>query len=128
MAYCNRASAKGAKGDLNGALADCNEAIKLEPNLDTAYDPRGNVDDDKRNLDAALADYTTAIKLNPDYAAAYFNRGVAKHHKGDSIGALADYNKAITLWQIALRQKPNQKQQLQKWIEKAEKARKHATQ
>jgi len=116
---------RGGKGDLNGALADCNEAIKLDPNLDTAYELRGNVEDDKGDSDAALVDYTTAIKLNPDYAAAYFNRGVAKHHKGDSTGALADYNKAISLWQKAIRQNPGQKQWLQAWIEKAEKAKQH---
>ena len=39
-AYCERASAYCWKGEANMAIADCNEAIRLDPNLSDAYNVR----------------------------------------------------------------------------------------
>jgi tetratricopeptide (TPR) repeat protein len=116
--YNTRGEAKLAKDDLDGALADFNKAIELNPNLAGAYDNRGRVelaksDRDKilaetwnkfgrikkneGDLDGALVGYNKAIELNPDFAIAYSNRGLVKKTKGDLDGALADFNKAIEL-------------------------------
>src|SRR5258705_124712 len=93
--YINRGNARYGKGDLDGALADYDKAIELNPKDALAYYNRGNVKDKTGDVDGALADYGKAIKLKPKDALAYYNRGNAKYRKGDLDGALADANKAV---------------------------------
>ena len=97
IAYSNRGVAKKAKGDLDGAIADYNRAIELDPKDASAYYNRGNAKKAKGDLDGAIADYNRAIELDPKLAIAYYNRGNAKDDKGDLDGAIADYNRAIEL-------------------------------
>ena len=52
-----------AKGDLEGALQDHNEAIRLKPDLAEAFSNRGIVRSDKGDLEGALQDYNDAIRL-----------------------------------------------------------------
>jgi tetratricopeptide (TPR) repeat protein len=93
------AVAKTKKGDFQGALADYNEIVKLNPKNANAYYNRGllkatNLQDDQ----GALADYDRAIKLKPTDDAPYNNRGNLKADKlKDYQGALVDYNRAIEL-------------------------------
>jgi Flp pilus assembly protein TadD len=54
------------KGDLNGAMTDYNQAIKLNPNNARAYTNRGNAKRKEGDLDGAMADYTRAAKLGGD--------------------------------------------------------------
>jgi tetratricopeptide (TPR) repeat protein len=89
--------AKQNKGDWNGAMADYNEAIRLDPTYSSAYDNRGNVKRQKGELNGAMADIDQAIRLNPKNAFAYNNRGIVKEAKGDLAGAIADYSQAISL-------------------------------
>ena len=99
-AYFNRGIAHRAKGDLDGALADYTEAIRLKPDYALAYNNRGAARNDKKDLDGALADYTEVIRLKTDFACAYCaynSRGIAREAKGDLDGALADYTEAIRL-------------------------------
>jgi tetratricopeptide (TPR) repeat protein len=95
--YNDRGIAKQNKGDLDGAMADYNQAIKLDPKLDVAYINRGNVKQKKGDLEGAMADYNQAITLNPKNVLAYRCRGDIKRKKGDLDGAIADYNRAIKL-------------------------------
>ena len=97
IAYTNRAVAYYHKGDLDSALADYNEAIRLDPTYERAYDDRGNVYRRKGDFDRALADYNQAIHLDPKYAAAYDNRGNSYFERGDLERALVDVNQAIRL-------------------------------
>ena len=71
------------------------EAIKLKPDLDDAYNNRGNAYYEKEELDKAISDYNTAIKLNPDDASTYNNRGTAYDEKGEFDNAIRDYTEAI---------------------------------
>jgi serine/threonine protein kinase len=98
--YYDSAEAKSGKlNDTQGALADYNKAIELDPKYVDAYDSRGSLKLDKLNdTQGALADYNKAIELNDRYTFAYYNRGRLKVEKlNDPNGALADYNKAIEL-------------------------------
>ncbi len=96
-AYYRSGIAKGAKGDLDGAIADFNKAIELNSRYARAYDGRGIAKWGKGDLNGAIADYDRTIELDPNDAYAHDNRGVAKQAKGDLDGALADYNRAVEL-------------------------------
>lgn len=87
----------GEKGFGDLALADFNEAIRLDPKYATAYSSRGNLWGDRGDNDKAIADHSEAIRLNPKLAPAYSNRGVSWMAKGEHDRALADLNEAIRL-------------------------------
>jgi tetratricopeptide (TPR) repeat protein len=74
VTYEARGLAKQKKGDLNGAMADYNQALKLNPKAGGAYIGRGNVRFTKGDLDGAIADYNQALRLNPKLAVGYNNR------------------------------------------------------
>jgi lipoprotein NlpI len=95
--YFNRGVAEKANGDFEGAIADYNRAIELDPKYAAAYSNRGNAKQAKGDLDGAIADCNRAIELDPKDAVAHKNRGVAKKSKGDLKGAIADYTRAIEL-------------------------------
>jgi tetratricopeptide (TPR) repeat protein len=104
--------AKQNKGDWDGAMADYNEAIRLDPRYYAAYDNRGNVKRQKGDLNGAMADIDQAIRLNPKNALAYNNRGKVKEAKGDLDGAIADFSQAISLnpkYALAYRNRGNVK-------------------
>ena len=76
-------------GQLEQALADCNDALSLENNSD-ALDSRGLVYLKLGDYDRAIADYDAAIKIDPDNADSLYGRGTAKLKKGDNSGGNAD--------------------------------------
>jgi tetratricopeptide (TPR) repeat protein len=92
-----RGIAKQDKGDWDGAMADYNEAIRLDPKYYAPYDNRGNVKRQKGDLNGAMVDIDQAIRLNPKNALAYNDRGNVKEAKGDLEGAVADFSQAISL-------------------------------
>jgi len=96
-AFRTRAAAWRSKRDADRAIADLNEAIRLDARYALAYDTRGNAWYEKRDFDRAIADYGEAIRLNPQYALAYFDRGNAWRAKRDNDRAIADYSEAIRL-------------------------------
>lgn len=95
--YFNRGSAKQAKGDLDGAIADYGKAIKLNPHYVKAYSHRAVAELLAHDLKDALNDCNRVIEIQPDNAAQYAFRGLVEQTKGDLDGALADYSKAIEL-------------------------------
>jgi len=96
-AYFYRAYAKDDLGDKQGAIADLNQAIAINPQYAVAYYNRAYAKDDLGDKQGAIADYNQAIAINPQYADAYINRGNAKSDLGDKQGAIADYNQAIAI-------------------------------
>lgn len=85
-------------GDIQGALADLNQLIKLEPNSALAYMSRGIIKAlDQKDYAGALADYNQALKLDPNNADIYGNRAFAKAGLRDFTGAMADADQAIRL-------------------------------
>ncbi|AFY81753.1 serine protease [Oscillatoria acuminata] len=96
-AYNNRGAIRKDLGDVQGAIDDFNQAIKINPQNTNAYYNRGNARKESGDWQGVIADYTKAIDLNPQYADAYNNRGVARKDSGDLSGAIADYTKAIEL-------------------------------
>src|SRR5665647_401158 len=96
-AYNNRGIAWKDKGDVNRAIADYSESIRLNPMSSDAYHNRGGLLSDKKEYDRAIADFNEAIKLDPKYAPSFNNRGIAWKEKGDFDRAVADYTGAIRL-------------------------------
>src|SRR5262245_57853015 len=97
LLYFKRGIEWRAKGDLDRAIADYTEAIRLNPKLALAHNNRGNAWRDKRDYDRAIADFTEAIRLDPKFALAYNNRGNTWRDKRDYDRAIADLTEAIRL-------------------------------
>ena len=95
--FNNRGNAYNAKGDRDRAIADFDEAIRLNPNNSNAFNNRGSAYNAKGDRDRAIVDYDKAIGINPGYAAAFYNRGNAYYAKGDRDRAVVDYDRAILL-------------------------------
>src|SRR3954467_5590991 len=95
--YYNRAIAYRQKNDLDNALSDYSDAIKINPKHARAFNNRGTIYKEKGDLDRAIADFSEAIRLDPKFAAAFFNRGNAYDDRGDDAKALADLDAAIRL-------------------------------
>src|SRR6266571_4409860 len=74
----NRGIEKGKNGDLDGAIADFDRAIELNPKDDAPYYNRAQAKRLKKDTAGAIADYTRAIELGSTNPAAYNNRGNAR--------------------------------------------------
>lgn len=85
------------RGDLNGAIAEFDQAIAIDPNQPFYYFNRGNARKDKRELDLAISDYESALALDGTISEVYNNRGVAQQMKGDFDAAISDFNQALVL-------------------------------
>jgi tetratricopeptide (TPR) repeat protein len=85
------------KGDIERALADYDEAIRLNPRLAVAYDGRAYVRIAMQELDRALADFDEAIRIDERYANAYYGRASVRFGVRDFERALADFSEAIRL-------------------------------
>ena len=92
--YTNSCADKINEGDLQGAIADCNKAIEVDPKDARAYRYRGHAKEDLGDLQGAIADYNKAIEVDPKDAYGYLWRGNAKEDLGDLQGACLDWSKA----------------------------------
>jgi tetratricopeptide (TPR) repeat protein len=97
MAFNNRGTAYSEKEDFDRAIADYNEAIRLNVNYANAFNNRGVAHKAKGSLDRALADYGEAIRLDPKHARAFNNRGLAYFDIKNYERAIADYDEAVRL-------------------------------
>jgi len=79
------------------AIADLDQAIRLNPNDAEAYNIRGNVWDDIGDADRALADYEQAIRIDPNNPGTFRDRGILWRRKGALDRALVDLDRAIRL-------------------------------
>jgi len=97
VTYYNRSGEYGRKGDIDRAIADSTEAIRLAPHYPAALTNRGTAYHAKGDDDRAIADFNEAIRLDPTYEDAFVNRANAFQAKGDTDRAIADLTEAIRL-------------------------------
>jgi tetratricopeptide (TPR) repeat protein len=95
QAYVARGNAYSDSGQLDLAIADYSEAIRLFPDYAGGYSNRAIVYYKKKEFDRAMADVGKAIQLKPDCAFCYVARGNFYDDKGLTDLALADYAAAI---------------------------------
>lgn len=93
----NRGHAWQAKEDFDRAIADYNEAIRIDPKYSYAYNGRGNTFWRKGDFDRAIADFNESIRLNPKDPEPYANRGNAWSEKKEFDRAIIDFNAAIRI-------------------------------
>jgi tetratricopeptide (TPR) repeat protein len=92
-----RGSIQRQKGELDNAIKDFNECIRLNPKWADGFMARGNTWADKQQYEAAMRDFDEAIRLKPDDALAYFNRGLTFGQMKENDKAIADFSAAIRL-------------------------------
>ena len=95
--YISRGFVKCKMEDYEGAIADFDKVIELNPKYVAAYNNRGVAKNAIGDYEEAIADFDKAIELEPNRAFAYGSRGAAKGAMGDYKGAIADYDKAVEL-------------------------------
>ena len=90
------------------AIAEFNQAIKLNPKYAEAYYNRGNIYNNQGKYDLALAEFNQAIKFKPKYAKAYYNRGLVYKTQRNIERVISDFEKAAKLYK---------EQQNQRWYQ-----------
>lgn len=83
--------------ELDAAIGDFDQAIRISPRLFEAYFSRGEARFKLKDYGGAIADYDRALRIDPGSAEAFNNRGNARYHIGEVRGALADFDRAIRL-------------------------------
>ena len=87
--FVKRGYAYEEKGELDMAIADYTEAIRLNPNNAWTYSSRARIYREKGDLDKSIADYSKAI--HGGIYVEYRKRGDAYYEIGDYNSAIADY-------------------------------------
>jgi Tfp pilus assembly protein PilF len=90
----------GRKGQIDEAISQYQEAIRLKPDYSSAHNNLGIALDKKGQLDLAISQFQEAVRLKPDYADAHNNLGIA-------LGKIGQLDAAVSQFQEALRLKPD---------------------
>jgi tetratricopeptide (TPR) repeat protein len=94
--HFNRATDRGINGDHAGALAEYDEAIRLEPQVAQFYASRANCRELSGDLSGAIVDHHKAIELAGVNAAGFWHRlGQALESQGRDLEALDAYAHAL---------------------------------
>ena len=96
-AYYFRGLAKTELED-STAIYDLDSAIKLKPDLGSAYNLRAEIKMEHNNFAGAIRDFDKALSIDNGDIAAYKMRGDTKFKINDFTGAIQDYNSAIALY------------------------------
>lgn len=95
--YNNRGYAYLMKGNLDSALADLNEAIRINPRYIKAYGNRSVIWHRQWAYDREIADLNEALRIGEKNSDVLTLRGIAYAYKGEWDKSLADFNEVIRL-------------------------------
>ncbi len=85
------------KGDVDAAIGDFSDVIRLDPKAAEAYRMRGMLYLSKDDFGPAINDFTVLLKFNSTNSVAYANRMGAYWLKGDYQNAVADCKTLVRL-------------------------------
>lgn len=85
------------KDQLDAAIAEFRQAIRLEPNFAVAHLNLGRALDDKGDFDGAISEYREALRLDPKNESAHRFLGVTLAEKNDWDGEIAEEREALRL-------------------------------
>ena len=88
--YARRCFGRLAIDELEGAIADCSESLRLWPTFIPALNGRGSAYLKLGQPEHAAADFEEAIRIRPKAPVALFGRGVSRKKLGDREGGDAD--------------------------------------
>jgi tetratricopeptide (TPR) repeat protein len=97
ISWAGRCGARMFNGQTEAALADCNQALVLQPNYPGALLSRGFLYLKTGQLDQAIGDFSAVLQQQPKNAAALFGRGTARLEAGDGTNGNADVAAAKAL-------------------------------
>ena len=97
LAHNNLGTALGLKGQIDEAIGQFQEAVRIKPDFADAYNNLGTALGRKGQIDAAISQFQKAIQLKPDYADVHNNLGIALGRKGQIDEAISQFQEAIRL-------------------------------
>ena len=100
--YLVRALIWNKTNDVDKALRDYDEAIRLDHRNASGYRGRGLAWHAQKKYDKAIADFDEAIRLDPRSALAFIGRGTSRASKKEFTKAIADFSEAIWLDPLAI--------------------------
>jgi serine/threonine protein kinase len=92
-----RGLARRALRQVDAALVDYAEAIRLAPADDAAYINRALLRRDMKDFQGAMEDADAAVRLDPDDPRNLSNRGFIRRDAGDRQGAIDDLTRALRI-------------------------------
>jgi tetratricopeptide (TPR) repeat protein len=94
---CGLANDLVAEGWVPEAMAQYEQALRLNPDYAEAHNNLGFVLKDQGKVPEAIAHYEQALRLNPDYAEAHYNLGIALAEQGKVQEAVEHYEQAVRI-------------------------------
>ena len=85
------------KHDLEKALADFTEVIRINPKYELSYRARAFALNDNKHWLEAITDFSKALEINPKDDVAFEGRGYAYSEAGDQDRAIADFTEMIRI-------------------------------
>ena len=80
------------------ALADCDSAVSLAPEVLLVYNIRGVIHLSLSEFALAGSDFNTCIRLSPESDEGYFNRGTVRREEGSYADSLQDFRLSLHLF------------------------------
>jgi protein O-mannosyl-transferase len=95
LAHLSLGNALREKGQIDEAIFQYQETLRLEPALPDAHNNLGIALAKKGQIDEAIGQYREALREKPDHANAHYNLGNALGKKGQNEEAIRQYQEAI---------------------------------